>query len=690
MTESADLLFELGTEELPPGSLETLSGALETDVVQQLDEAGFSHGAIESFATPRRLAFLIHELDWRQPDRVNERKGPALSAAFDADGNPTKAGLGFARSCGVEFDRLQTVKTDRGERLGFSEQVHGETLEQCLPAMIGAALARLPIARRMRWGSQDTEFVRPVHWVVLIHGDRLLNAEILGLKTQACSNGHRFLSSAPIQIDQARDYARLLESQGKIIAGFETRRQKIVELATRAASQRGGTAAIEPKLLDEITALVEWPVAIVGEFDPQYLELPPEVLVTTMQSNQKYFPLRDSESQLMPCFIAISNIESTCTASVVSGNERVIRPRLADADFFWKQDRRQSLQARVPELDRIVFQQKLGSLADKARRTGELCATIAARLDRESAPGQRASVLAKTDLVTRMVVEFPSLQGIIGRYYAIADGEPAEVAAAVEEQYLPKYSGGDLPQTETGEILSLADKIDTLAGIFGAGMIPSGDRDPFGLRRAALGVLRILVEKQLDLDLQAMLEFAVQQLPAEANNNDALDNVQSFVSERFRGYCLERGYQHDEFEAVLATGCSRPVDFDLRLKAVKHFRTLPASTSLCAANKRIRNILRQTDNPAPASVNPELFDAAGERNLWDAAEAAPADIAPLIQQRNYAAALTRLADLAPAVDSFFDTVMVMCEDPAQQSNRLALLDRVGNLYLQIADISRLQ
>jgi glycyl-tRNA synthetase beta chain len=691
MAETRDLLFELGTEELPPKSLLKLSEALRDNVAAGLDKAGLSYGDIKVYATPRRLALWIQELAAAQPDQTIERRGPALIAAYDVSGAPTKATEGFAKSCGVSADRLITLKTDKGEWVGLIQEVRGKTTAALVPDIIRQSLAALPIAQRMRWGEGLAEFVRPVQWVVLIYGDGVIECEILGVAAGRTTRGHRCHAPEPIEVTNPSEYAGLLAARGHVLADFGERRSRIERLAVRTAATVQGRPLVKPELLDEITALVEWPVPVLGSFEARYLCLPPEVLITTLQDNQKYFPVVDADGKLLPHFITFSNIDSRRPEFVREGNERVVRPRLADAEFFWNQDRKRTLEDRVEELSQITFQNKLGSMLDKTRRVRRLVAFIAEALDLDPSFAERAALLAKADLLTHMVGEFPELQGIMGRYYALAEGEPLEVAQAIEEQYLPKASGGPLPASRTGEILALAEKIDTLAGIFSVGLVPSGDRDPYALRRAALGVIRILIEKAIDLDLEALLDKALSLLPHGFFDRAATRAaLLEFFYERLRGYCLEQGYRHDEFEAVLALRPPNPVDFLDRLAAVREFRTLTASTSLAAANKRIRNILRKAGETVAANADERALVEPAERALLAAARQAHADILPLLHARDYATALCRLAQLRDSVDIFFDQVMVMSEDETLRINRLGLLALVEGLFLNIADISALQ
>lgn len=690
MDNKRDLLFELGTEELPPKSLPGLRDALRDNLAGRLRHNHLAFDEIHAFATPRRLALIVSGLVTAQPDTFHERKGPALAQAFDRNGLPTQAALGFARSCGVAVEELERESGENGEWLFFREAVRGVRTETLIPEIVNDSLAGLPIAKRMRWGDGSIEFVRPVHWSVLLYGDEVIDAEILGTKAGNLTLGHRFHAPEAIRIRTPSEYAGLLHRRGWVIADFERRRENIRSQVEEAARSQGAVALIDEELLNEITALVEWPVALCGSFDRRFLELPSEVLITTMQAHQKYFPLTTPAGDIFPAFITVSNIESSRPDSVREGNERVIRPRLADAEFFWVQDRKNTLESRCPALQEIIFQKRLGTLYDKSMRVMKLAETIADRLHAESKPAVRAAQLAKADLLSEMVGEFPSLQGIMGRYYALADGESSEVARAIEEQYLPKQAGGALPETPAGQILSIAEKLDSLVGIFSAGMIPSGDKDPYALRRATLGVLRIVIEKQLDLDILELVEFASHLLP-EAIRNDAVSSeLAAFLYERLRSYCLERGFKADEFEAVLAVKPGRPLEFEKRLIAVAGFRSRPAAQSLAAANKRIRNILRKADAEMARSVDPRCFVSSEEERLFDAMVQASDAIAPMLERDDYTAALTRLSDLRESIDAFFDRVMVMVEDSPVRNNRLALLSEIQSMFLGIADISKLQ
>jgi glycyl-tRNA synthetase beta chain len=690
MTASQDLLFELGCEELPPKSLLTLRNALEQGIIAGLKKAGLAHGEVVAYATPRRLALWIKSLDTTQADRTVERRGPAVKAAYQADGSPSKAAEGFARSCGVSLDQMGTLKTDKGEWLAWSENKTGEPTEQLIGDIISKSLATLPIAKRMRWGSGSTEFVRPVKWVVLLFGTEVIGSTILGIKSDRLSRGHRFHAPEQINIREPASYAEQLLESGHVEVSFEARRTQIEQQAIELASSVSGRAHIEPALLDEISALVEWPVGVMGGIDERFLTLPAEALITTMQDNQKYFPVKAESGELLPWFITFSNIDSKNPESVRKGNERVVRPRLADAEFFWNQDRKQPLESRVETLGKIIFQKQLGTLLDKTQRVEKLATLIAAEIGADTTLASRAAHLAKTDLLTEMVGEFASLQGIIGRYYAVADGEPKAVAQALEEQYFPKQSGGKLPECQTGQVLALAEKLDTLCGIFSLGLIPTGDKDPYALRRAAIGILRIILEKQLDLDLVELVEKSCKLFNHEFDHGKTQQQLLTFCLERLKGLFLDEGFNADELDAVLSVNPTRPLDFEERLQAVKAFRSLPEAESLAAANKRIRNILRKAGSLSQQTVDADKLSEAAEKALWSQTQEAAKAVEPLLAQRDYSAALKRLAQLREATDQFFDGVMVMADDKAVRNNRLTLLSSTGSLFLSIADISKLQ
>ena len=682
------LLFELGSEELPPKTLLKLSNALLNNISQGLNAAELTFTSSKAYATPRRLAVLIENLATAQPDTTVEKRGPAIQAAIAADGSPSKAALGFATSCGTTFEQLERLKTDKGEWLSYTQAVKGRATEQLIPDIIRQSIAALPIAKRMRWGNFATEFVRPVHWAVLLFGDKVINTEILGLTTGNTTQGHRFHAPQHIVINKPEDYEATLYTQGKVIADIEQRKAIISAAAQTAAAAVNGIAHIEDDLLEEIAALNEWPVPVTGGYDPRFLALPAEVLITTMQTNQKYFPVKHADGRLLPHFITFSNIESTRPESIQHGNERVVTPRLADAEFFWNQDRKKTLESRVASLANIVFQEKLGTIADKTQRVSQLATLIAKQLNANIDYAERAALLAKTDLMTDMVGEFGNLQGIMGRYYALAEGEAPEVAWALEEQYFPKQSGSPTASTTTGQILAIAEKIDTLAGIFSAGLIPTGDKDPYALRRAALGTLRTIIENKLVLNIRDLLSVALTAFTHNFDRETTQTSVVDFVFDRLKGYCLDQGFSADEFDAVMTLSPAEPLDFMQRLQAVKSFRQLPEAQSLAAANKRIRNILKKADTLPAASIG-RLIEPQ-EQQLLIAAQQAANDIQPLLAQRDYQATLNRLAGLRGDVDAFFDNVMVMSDDLDLRANRLALLQFLSEQFLTCADISKLQ
>ena len=690
MPDIRDLLIEIGTEELPPKALPALSAAFEQGIREGLEKAGLTASEIHRFATPRRLAILIDHLPVRQPDRQLERRGPALSAAFGSDGHPTKAAEGFARSCGVTVAELQQQKTDKGAWLVHVSQEPGVATADLIPGIVEAALASLPIPKRMRWGDREDEFVRPVHWVVLLFGDDIIPATIMGVDTGRETRGHRFHHPRSIRLTVPIRYTRQLATEGKVIASFNERREAIRVQAEAVAAELGGVAVIKPELLDEVTALVEWPVALAGNFERRFLEVPAEALISTMQDNQRYFPVVDTHGRLLPHFITITNLESQDPAQVRAGNERVIRPRFSDAEFFWKQDRKQPLAAHMETLKHVVFQQRLGSLADKSTRVARLARFIAEQGHSNIDWAERAARLAKCDLMTQMVQEFPELQGVMGRYYALHDQEAPEVAQALEEHYLPRFAGDRLPATATGRNVALADRLDTLIGIFAIGQAPSGAKDPFALRRATLGVLRILIEGKLDLDLRTLLEHTAANFDVALHAKSAVETVFDFMMDRLRGYYLDQGIHPDTFEAVLECRPARPLDFDRRVRAVGAFRERPEAASLAAANKRIRNILRKIDTVLPFEVRLDLLTEEAEQALAGRLAELSSEAIPLMEAGLYGEALNRLASLREPVDTFFDQVLVMAGDTAVRDNRIALLNELSSLFLRVADFSRLQ
>jgi glycyl-tRNA synthetase beta chain len=702
-SERRDFLVELGTEELPPKALRTLELAFADGIRTRLRDLGLKSGAIESFATPRRLAVLVRRLSLHQPDQHITRRGPPRKVGFDAAGAPTRAALAFAASCGVPWESLTSERDANGtEYLHYSGLKSGAAAVGLLPGLVQAALDALPIPRRMRWGALDVQFVRPVHWVVLLLGSEIVPGTLLGIPAGHSSYGHRFMAPAPIRIHSPATYAATLERRGKVRAAFEPRRQEIRRQVEALAASLDARAIIADELLDEVTALVEWPVAIAGRFDARYLSLPREVLISTLQDHQRYFALEGPDGALMPAFITVSNIESPTPEVVRAGNERVVRPRLADAEFFWEQDRRQPLEARLEGLANVTFQAQLGSQASRTERITAIAKSIAASIGAEREATARAATLCKCDLLTAMVREFPELQGVMGRYYAQADGERAAVAQAIGEQYLPRGAGDALPTSDIGDAVALADRIDTLAGIFATGQKPSGTRDPFGLRRAAIGVLRIVLEHRLELDLPALIDLAVRLQPvpdAGARAAALVNDIHDFVLERLRAQYLERdsgtGISTEMFDAVLFNRPASLLDFDARLRALLAFTATPAGASLAAANKRIANILKKSELTETQFSTPglavaiELLREPAEQQLQRELEALRAPVSAALHARRYTEALDRLAGLRAPVDAFFDRVLVNDPDPALRNNRLALLAQLRFLFAGIADLSRL-
>jgi len=692
MGDKHDLLIEIGTEELPPKALKRLALALHDGVKAGLQKADLAFAGMQWFATPRRLALIVNQLDSQQTDKSVQRRGPALTAAFGEDGCPTPAAKGFARSCGVEVEALERLESANGAWLVFNATEPGQAAAALIPGIVQNALDQLPIPKRMRWGSLTAEFVRPVHWLVLLFGDKVIDAEILSAKAGRETRGHRFHHPGKLYLAEPKAYAPLLETEGWVMADFAQRREAIRAQVLEAANQLKGQAVIDEDLLDEVTSMVEWPQALTGSFEPRFLNVPPEVLISTMKTNQKYFHVVDAKGKLLPHFITVANINSKDIEMVRRGNEKVVRPRLVDAEFFWNQDRQTKLYARIERLASVVFQQQLGSLQDKVQRVARLARSMAEQLRFDAPLAERAALLSKCDLLTDMVGEFPALQGIMGRYYALHDGEDPQLAQALDEQYQPRFAGDALPQTVLGQILAIADKLDTLVGIFAINQIPTGDKDPFALRRAALGVLRILIEKQLGLDLIKLLQQAADNFKAALPKLDAAGiatQCYDFVMERARAYYLESGIRPDVFDAVLAQQPGQPYDFDQRIRAVTAFRALPEAESLSAANKRIANILKNLGKVNPR-IDESLLQAAAEKNLYQTLQKLTVTVKPLFARHDYQKALFELAQLRETVDRFFDDVMVMVDDEAIKQNRLALLENLRQLFLQVADLSRLQ
>jgi len=688
MTDKQDLLFELGTEELPPVALKRLSQALADEFSAGLKDAMLDYSELQAYATPRRLAIIATECDIRQPDRETQRRGPAVQAAFDADGNPTKAAEGFARSCGTDVDKLDREKTDKGEWLSFNIQENGKPANELLPEIADRALNRLPIPKRMRWGDTDAQFVRPVHWLLFLHGEAIVPCELLGARAGQVSYGHRFHHPDAITINHASDYPSKL-NDNKVIADFSARREKIRSQVNELAQSLGGSADLDDALLDEVTALVEWPVSVSAGFEEKYLEVPNEALIYTMKKNQKYFPILSGDGALMNNFITIANIESSNPDVIRDGNERVVRPRLADAMFFWQQDGKKKLEDHLEGMKAVVFQQKLGSLYDKSERVASLAGEIARHIDGDETLAHRAGLLSRCDLMTETVGEFAEMQGIMGRHQARRDGEPEELALAMDEFYMPRYSGDALPQTKTGIAISLAEKIDTLVGIFGIDMKPTGDKDPFALRRSALGALRILREHALAIDLHHLLQLASEQLASQISNAGIVDQVYDFMLNRLKGIYSDENVPVETFTAVAQRRPGNIADFDQRLKAVMAFQQLPEAEALAAANKRISNILKKAKHFTAAEPKTDLFQQTEEIALNDKINEMTDHVTPMLLNADYENTLKALAALREPVDIFFDEVMVMAEDEAIKANRLSLLTRLQHLFLQVADISHL-
>ncbi|CAK7079176.1 MULTISPECIES: glycine--tRNA ligase subunit beta [Providencia] len=683
-------LVEIGTEELPPKALRSLAESFAANFTSELDSANIAHGAVTWFAAPRRLALKVADLASSQPDREVEKRGPAISQAFGPDGQPTKAAEGWARGCGITVDQAERLTTDKGEWLLYRAQVKGQAVNELLVDMVSRSLAKLPIPKLMRWADKDTQFVRPVHTVTLLLGSDVIEGEILGIKSGRTIRGHRFMGEAEFTIDNAEQYPAILRERGKVMADYEERKAVIKADAEKAAQALGGNADLTDSLLEEVASLVEWPVVLTAKFEEKFLDVPSEALVYTMKGDQKYFPVYDNAGKLMPNFIFVANIESSDPQQIISGNEKVVRPRLADAEFFFKTDRKQRLEDNLPRLDTVLFQKQLGTLRDKTDRLEALSGWVANKIGADVNHATRAGLLAKCDLMTNMVFEFTDTQGVMGMHYARHDGESEDVALALKEQYQPRFAGDALPSTDVSAALAIAEKMDTLAGIFGIGQHPKGDKDPFALRRAALGVLRIIVEKGYQLDLVEMTAEAARLYGDKLTNKDVVNDVVEFMLGRFRSWYQELGYSIDTIQAVLARHPTQPADFDARVKAVTHFRTLDEAQALAAANKRVSNILSKSEEKLADTVLASVLKTPEEVKLATHVVVLQEKLAPMFAQRNYQEALAELASLRDVVDEFFENVMVMDEDQAVRVNRLTLLSQLRELFLKVADISLLQ
>lgn len=684
-----NFLVEIGTEELPPKALKTLATSFADNVEAELNQAGLSFDKIEWFAAPRRLAVKVLNLATQQPSKEIEKRGPAVSAAFDAEGKPTKAAEGWARGCGITVDQAERIVTDKGEWLVHRAKIEGQPTKNLLNDIVANALAKLPIPKPMRWADKTVQFIRPVHTVTMLLGDELIEGEILGVASARTIRGHRFLGEKEFEIQHADQYPQLLREKGSVVADFNERKAEILAKSQAKATALGGVADIEESLLEEVTSLVEYPNVLAAKFEERFLAVPAEALVYTMKGDQKYFPIYDKDGKLLPHFIFVSNINPEDPTAIIEGNEKVVRPRLTDAEFFFKTDLKQKLVDRLPRLETVLFQQQLGTLKDKTDRIEQLAGEIAKQIGADEAKAKRAGLLSKCDLMTNMVFEFTDTQGVMGMHYARHDGEDEEVAVALNEQYMPRFAGDELPKSLVASAVALADKFDTLTGIFGIGQAPKGSADPFALRRAALGALRIIVEKNLPLDLEDLVKKSAALFGDKLTNKNVVADVVDFMLGRFRAWYQDEGIAVDVIQAVLARRPTRPADFDARVRAVSHFRTLDSAEALAAANKRVSNILAKADATI-GEINLTACVEPAEKALAEAVLALRTEVQPLIAQGDYTAVLDKLANLRAPVDSFFDNVMVNAEDPALRQNRLAILNTLQNLFLQVADISVLQ
>ena len=717
-----NFLVEIGTEELPPKALKTLATSFADNVEAELNQAGLSFDKIEWFAAPRRLAVKVLNLATQQPSKEIEKRGPAVSAAFDAEGKPTKAAEGWARGCGITVEQAERIATDKGEWLVHRAKIEGQPTKNLLNDIVTNALAKLPIPKPMRWADKTVQFIRPVHTVTMLLGDELIEGEILGVASARTIRGHRFLGEKEFEIQHADQYPQLLREKGSVVADFNERKAEILAKSQAKATALGGVADIEESLLEEVTSLVEYPNVLAAKFEERFLAVPAEALVYTMKGDQKYFPIYDKDGKLLPHFIFVSNINPEDPTAIIEGNEKVVRPRLTDAEFFFKTDLKQKLVDRLPRLETVLFQQQLGTLKDKTDRIEQLAGEIAKQIGADEAKAKRAGLLSKCDLMTNMVFEFTDTQGVMGMHYARHDGEDEEVAVALNEQYMPRFAGDELPKSLVASAVALADKFDTLTGIFGIGQAPKGSADPFALRRAALGALRIIVEKNLPLDLEDLVKKSVQSYESVAQtkfeenlgkgnprpifaiqkdgesklsvaspltNANVVKEVVDFMLGRFRAWYQDKGIAVDVIQAVLARRPTRPADFDARVHAVSHFRTLDSAEALAAANKRVSNILAKAD-AAIGEINLTACVEPAEKALAEAVLALRTEVQPLIAKGDYTAVLDKLANLRAPVDNFFDNVMVNAEDPALRQNRLAILNTLQDLFLQVADISVLQ
>ena len=681
-----NLLIELGTEELPPKALKKLALAFKDGLVAQIDAAELSFSDVEWFAAPRRLAVRVNGLQSQQADKEVEKRGPAVKAAFDADGNATKAAMGWARGCGIDVSEASRLKTDKGEWLLHTATVAGKSLESLVEEFIVKAIKQLPIPKPMRWGSGREEFIRPVHTLIAMYGDKVLPASVLGLSSSNQSQGHRFHHRGLVEVSSADAYEAELEA-ANVIVNYDRRQQMIVEQMAAIASENSAKTIEDPDLLNEVTSLVEWPVALVGTFEERFLDVPPEALIYTMKDDQKYFPLLNDKGELLPKFVFISNIESKDPQQVISGNEKVVRPRLADAEFFYNTDKKQTLESRLSSLESVLFQKQLGTLKDKSDRISKLAGFIAEKSNANKALAERAGLLSKTDLMTEVVMEFTDIQGVMGKYYALNDGEDPIVADALYQQYMPRFAGDELPSSIEACSVALADKFDTLVGIFGIGQHPKGDKDPFALRRAAIGIIRILIEKELDIDFEEVANFAAELFGDKLTNEAVIIDVIDFMLGRFQAYYQEQNIKVEMIRAVEIKRPTSALDFERRLKAVVNFAELEAAVALAAANKRVNNILSKNGQSSFSSIDNTLLTDDAEKVLVAEIDKLDADVTAAFAKGDYAAGLNQLAALREPIDNFFDNVMVMADDEAVKNNRLAVLGKLQGLFMFTADIS---
>ena len=684
-----NFLVEIGTEELPPKALKALATSFADNVEAELNQAGLTFNKIEWFAAPRRLAVKVLNLATQQPSKEIEKRGPAVSAAFDTEGKPTKAAEGWARGCGITVEQAERIATDKGEWLVHRAKIEGQPTKNLLNSIVASALAKLPIPKPMRWADKTVQFIRPVHTVTMLLGDELIEGQILGVASARTIRGHRFLGEKEFEIQHADQYPQLLREKGSVVADFNERKAEILAKSQAKATALGGVADIDEGLLEEVTSLVEYPNVLAAKFEERFLAVPAEALVYTMKGDQKYFPIYDKDGKLLPHFIFVSNINPEDPTAIIEGNEKVVRPRLTDAEFFFKTDLKQKLVDRLPRLETVLFQQQLGTLKDKTDRIEQLAGEIAKQIGADEAKAKRAGLLSKCDLMTNMVFEFTDTQGVMGMHYARHDGEDEEVAVALNEQYMPRFAGDELPKSLVASAVALADKFDTLTGIFGIGQAPKGSADPFALRRAALGALRIIVEKNLPLDLEDLVKKSTALFGDKLTNSNVVADVVDFMLGRFRAWYQDEGIAVDVIQAVLARRPTRPADFDARVRAVSHFRTLDSAEALAAANKRVANILAKAEGDIGA-IDVALCVEPAEQVLAQSVLGLAKEVQPLIAQGEYTAVLDKLAGLRQPVDNFFDNVMVNVEDAKLRQNRLAILNTLQGLFLQVADISLLQ